>query len=315
MWIALNILRRRPEFAAAVAGRFEELLVDEAHDTSECNWHAWTACVRRAGSNRLCWSATWNSRSTPFRARAPPSRSTARRDVQVHRRAPGLDGRCEVMADGSCGRAARCRAAPRGSAAPHRSPDAAVEGQASRARRERRVLARSAEPVRTDGSRDQRRGPRRRLDRGRQAPWRGSTRQLELWEAATSGGTVTDDEERRVSFVALTRARRYCLVALPDTERAGPWPEGAQRLASNPSGLPRTRRFGATGANSLGEHRALGRIRCVTGRQSTSAPGARPGAGPSSPHRGPNPRSQPKRTALRDAPSQETISSAKGPRA
>lgn len=47
------------------------------------------------------------------------------------------------------------------------------------------------------------------------------TSQLELWEAAI-GGTDLDPEraeERRVLFVALTRARRYCLVALPDDQR------------------------------------------------------------------------------------------------
>jgi hypothetical protein len=47
------------------------------------------------------------------------------------------------------------------------------------------------------------------------------TSQLELWEAAVSGGEIDakKEEERRVLFVALTRARRYCLVALPDDPR------------------------------------------------------------------------------------------------
>lgn len=35
MWIALRILREHPEVAAAIAGRFDELLLDEAQDTSE----------------------------------------------------------------------------------------------------------------------------------------------------------------------------------------------------------------------------------------------------------------------------------------
>jgi superfamily I DNA/RNA helicase len=45
--------------------------------------------------------------------------------------------------------------------------------------------------------------------------------QLELWEAAVSGAEVDaeKEEERRVMFVALTRASRYCLVALPDDQR------------------------------------------------------------------------------------------------
>ncbi len=44
------------------------------------------------------------------------------------------------------------------------------------------------------------------------------TSQLELWEAAVAGADPDPDkaEEQRVLFVALTRARRYCLVALPD---------------------------------------------------------------------------------------------------
>jgi DNA helicase II / ATP-dependent DNA helicase PcrA len=47
------------------------------------------------------------------------------------------------------------------------------------------------------------------------------TSQLELWEAAISGADIAakKEEERRVLFVALTRAARYCLVALPDDER------------------------------------------------------------------------------------------------
>jgi superfamily I DNA/RNA helicase len=44
------------------------------------------------------------------------------------------------------------------------------------------------------------------------------SRELELWEAAVSGTDPDPEkaEEQRVLFVALTRARRYCLVALPD---------------------------------------------------------------------------------------------------
>jgi superfamily I DNA/RNA helicase len=47
------------------------------------------------------------------------------------------------------------------------------------------------------------------------------TRQLDLFHAVVSGADIAKDahEERRVTFVALTRARRYCLVALPDTPR------------------------------------------------------------------------------------------------
>ncbi|MEY8017681.1 UvrD-helicase domain-containing protein [Mycobacterium servetii] len=47
------------------------------------------------------------------------------------------------------------------------------------------------------------------------------TSQMELWEAAVAGSEVDPEkeEERRVLFVALTRARRYCLVALPDDAR------------------------------------------------------------------------------------------------
>jgi DNA helicase-2/ATP-dependent DNA helicase PcrA len=47
------------------------------------------------------------------------------------------------------------------------------------------------------------------------------TSQLELWEAAVTGSDPDPEkaEEQRVLFVALTRARRYCLVALPDDAR------------------------------------------------------------------------------------------------
>jgi DNA helicase-2/ATP-dependent DNA helicase PcrA len=44
------------------------------------------------------------------------------------------------------------------------------------------------------------------------------TSQMELFRAVVTGEAVAPEkeEERRVMFVALTRARRYCLVALPD---------------------------------------------------------------------------------------------------
>jgi DNA helicase-2/ATP-dependent DNA helicase PcrA len=47
------------------------------------------------------------------------------------------------------------------------------------------------------------------------------TAQLDLWEAAVAGADpdAEKQEEQRVLFVALTRARRYCLVALPDDAR------------------------------------------------------------------------------------------------
>lgn len=44
--------------------------------------------------------------------------------------------------------------------------------------------------------------------------------QAELWGSALSGGEIEekDAEERRIAFVALTRAERICVVALPDDE-------------------------------------------------------------------------------------------------
>jgi superfamily I DNA/RNA helicase len=44
------------------------------------------------------------------------------------------------------------------------------------------------------------------------------TSQMDLFQAVVAGEAVAPDkeEERRVMFVALTRARRYCLVAVPD---------------------------------------------------------------------------------------------------
>jgi DNA helicase II / ATP-dependent DNA helicase PcrA len=47
------------------------------------------------------------------------------------------------------------------------------------------------------------------------------TRQFELFDAIASGVEIGKgaEEERRITFVALTRARRYCLVALPDIPR------------------------------------------------------------------------------------------------
>jgi DNA helicase II / ATP-dependent DNA helicase PcrA len=50
---------------------------------------------------------------------------------------------------------------------------------------------------------------------------RDPTQPLALWEAMVTGEDIEEEqeEERRVTFVALTRAERYCLVALPDDVR------------------------------------------------------------------------------------------------
>jgi DNA helicase-2/ATP-dependent DNA helicase PcrA len=47
------------------------------------------------------------------------------------------------------------------------------------------------------------------------------TAQLDLWGETLAGEEIAAEraEERRVTFVALTRAERYCLVAVPDTPR------------------------------------------------------------------------------------------------
>jgi DNA helicase-2/ATP-dependent DNA helicase PcrA len=44
--------------------------------------------------------------------------------------------------------------------------------------------------------------------------------QVAIWETAVRGDRVNDDhaEERRIAFIALTRARRLCVVALPDDD-------------------------------------------------------------------------------------------------
>lgn len=46
------------------------------------------------------------------------------------------------------------------------------------------------------------------------------TAQAELWGTALSGGAIDarEAEEKRIAFVALTRAQRYCVVALPDDQ-------------------------------------------------------------------------------------------------
>lgn len=58
------------------------------------------------------------------------------------------------------------------------------------------------------------------------------THQLDLFHAVAKGAQVAKDseEERRVTFVALTRARRFCLVALPDTSRGREVADGCAGL-------------------------------------------------------------------------------------
>jgi len=53
---------------------------------------------------------------------------------------------------------------------------------------------------------------------GRSTRGQGVRAQAELWATGLSGGEVddTDREELRIAYVALTRAERYCAVALPD---------------------------------------------------------------------------------------------------
>ena len=65
------------------------------------------------------------------------------------------------------------------------------------------------------------------------------TSQMELWEAAVTGREVhpKKEEERRVLFVALTRARRYCLVALPDDRRGRAVSEACGALGFTPISL------------------------------------------------------------------------------
>lgn len=48
---------------------------------------------------------------------------------------------------------------------------------------------------------------------------RDPTQQLAMLEATAAEEELPDDEEQRVTFVAITRAQRYCLLALPDDER------------------------------------------------------------------------------------------------
>jgi hypothetical protein len=58
------------------------------------------------------------------------------------------------------------------------------------------------------------------------------TAQLDLWEAAVAGADPEPEkaEEQRVLFVALTRARRYCFVALPDDAGCRKVAESCARL-------------------------------------------------------------------------------------
>ncbi|MDG5481988.1 UvrD-helicase domain-containing protein [Mycolicibacterium gadium] len=62
------------------------------------------------------------------------------------------------------------------------------------------------------------------------------TSQMELWEAAVAGTDVdpAQEEERRVLFVALTRAKRYCLVALPNNQRGRAVLEACDALGFQP---------------------------------------------------------------------------------
>ena len=48
---------------------------------------------------------------------------------------------------------------------------------------------------------------------------RDPTQQLAMLEATAAEEELSNDEEQRVTFVAITRAQRYCLLALPDDER------------------------------------------------------------------------------------------------
>lgn len=57
-------------------------------------------------------------------------------------------------------------------------------------------------------------------------------KQLDLFEAALGGAEIdsAQQQERRVNFVALTRAERYCLLALPDSNRGQAVSFSCQRI-------------------------------------------------------------------------------------
>ena len=57
-------------------------------------------------------------------------------------------------------------------------------------------------------------------------------KQLELFETALSGDEISaaQEEERRVTYVALTRAERYCLLAVPDNARGRKVAEGLEGI-------------------------------------------------------------------------------------
>lgn len=58
------------------------------------------------------------------------------------------------------------------------------------------------------------------------------SKQLDLFEAALGGAEIgsAHQQERRVNYVALTRAERYCLLALPDNARGQAVALGCQRI-------------------------------------------------------------------------------------
>lgn len=62
--------------------------------------------------------------------------------------------------------------------------------------------------------------------------------QAELWGSALAGEEIDakDAEEKRIAFVALTRAKRICVVALPTMMGAGPRLRRSWRAGSGSPG-------------------------------------------------------------------------------
>lgn len=58
------------------------------------------------------------------------------------------------------------------------------------------------------------------------------SQQLAIFELAAGGQAIPDDQhqERRVNYVAITRAERYCLIALPDNQRGKAVADGAVQM-------------------------------------------------------------------------------------
>lgn len=111
MWIALQVLRFHPELARAVGGRFHELLIDEAQDTSELQTECLWEIARAGGLHSLVLIGDFDQSICGFNGASPElvidlSEALGLTQLSLNRNYRGSQVLCDVASNFRVGRTA-----------------------------------------------------------------------------------------------------------------------------------------------------------------------------------------------------------------